>query len=444
MLWGLLRRARAEKKLRAGARVLGLADGGSLEETKISPEQREQILRQLNTALEAKDPYTVGHTSRVARNSFGIAMTMGLSEDEVEEIRRAASLHDVGKIDVPDDVLLKPGKLTDEEYALMKQHSAAGAELVSRLGDERLTAIVRSHHERWDGRGYPDGLAGSDIPLGARIIAVADTYDAITTTRSYRQKSNHAKAVQILRQEAGRQFDSAAVDAFVANYPQKSAVMSAALVLVGAPQRVAAWLGGWLRGGAAGSIAQGVATAGAAAVIGTSVVAPPGMAQEPVAAASSRAAHSALASSDTADAHELGAPARSDSGRLHTGGGARQSHKGASNESESRMQDSKDSKRNGPQGTENSESDSPGTRPSDGQPPDAGGASDQPTGSDSGGGRNGVGGAVDGVRDTVSDVVDDTTDVVDNMTDRVRDTVEDATDTVRDLIGGGGGGLLGN
>lgn len=122
-------------------------------------------------------------------------------------IRTAALIHDVGKLSVAEEVLAKPGKLTDEEYALVKQHSAAGADMVAALGDAELTRIVRHHHERVDGTGYPDGLKGIEIPLGARIISVVDTFDAITSERPYRRPAHHKRALDVLRHEAGTQLD---------------------------------------------------------------------------------------------------------------------------------------------------------------------------------------------------------------------------------------------
>src|SRR5690348_4668252 len=137
------------------------------------------MLTELAEALEAGDPYTRNHSRRVARYASMVAERLGLSAEEVDRIRTAAMVHDVGKVRTPIEVLHKPGRLTEEEYAIIKAHPVDGAHLVEALGDDRLTAIVRHHHERLDGRGYPDGLSGEEIPLGARIIAVADTFDAI-------------------------------------------------------------------------------------------------------------------------------------------------------------------------------------------------------------------------------------------------------------------------
>src|SRR5205085_6039106 len=161
-----------------------------------------QLLAQLAAALEAGDPYTHGHSRRVAHHAAMIAKGMGLPKQQVAKVRTAAVLHDVGKINTPTAILHKPGRLTDDEFDVIKLHPVDGAEMVSKLGDAELTAIVRHHHERLDGTGYPNRLPGGEIPLGARIIAVADTFDAITSTRPYRPANPHKRAMDILAKEA--------------------------------------------------------------------------------------------------------------------------------------------------------------------------------------------------------------------------------------------------
>ena len=149
---------------------------------------REQLAMMVK-AIEARDPYTSGHSRRVCGLSRAIATDLGLTPDQVEEIENAALLHDVGKIHAEfAPLLMKEGKLTEEEWAIMKTHSAKSAELVSLFSRFQgyVVSCVRHHHERWDGRGYPDGVAGEAIPLGARIITIADTIDAMTTNRPYR------------------------------------------------------------------------------------------------------------------------------------------------------------------------------------------------------------------------------------------------------------------
>ena len=188
-------------------------------------------------------------------------------------IRTAAAVHDVGKISTPREVLNKTGRLSEEEFAVIKRHPADGAAIVAEIGDPELTAMVRHHHERLDGRGYPDGLAGGEIPLGARIIAVADTFDAITSTRPYRAGARHKKALDTLRREAGAQLDPDAVAAFLRYYSGRRSVAWWS-VLVTEPPRLAYWLLVWVQGAGATPLAKGAATAGVTALIGASVAGP--------------------------------------------------------------------------------------------------------------------------------------------------------------------------
>jgi HD-GYP domain-containing protein (c-di-GMP phosphodiesterase class II) len=168
-------------------------------------------------AVETKDFYTRGHGDRVSRGSGMIARQIGMRADRAEAIRFAGMLHDVGKLGVPTKVLQKTGVLTEEEYAAIQLHPMRGLEIVREIGflNEALTGIMH-HHERIDGRGYPMGFAGDEIPEFARIIAVADAFDSMTSTRSYRQARRIDDAVEELRKGSGTQFDPALVDAFVA------------------------------------------------------------------------------------------------------------------------------------------------------------------------------------------------------------------------------------
>jgi hypothetical protein len=168
-------------------------------------------------AVETKDLYTRGHSDRVSRGSVMIAREIGMRGDRVEAIGYAGMLHDVGKLGVPTKVLQKTGKLTEEEYAAIQLHPMRGLDIVREIGflDEALAGIMH-HHERIDGRGYPMGLAGDEIPEFARVLAVADAFDAMTSTRSYRGARPIDEAVAELRKWSGTQFDPAFVDAFVA------------------------------------------------------------------------------------------------------------------------------------------------------------------------------------------------------------------------------------
>ncbi len=176
-----------------------------------------EILRALVNAIEAKDPYTAGHSQRTAEFAVAIASAMKLSPDEVKEIEVGGLLHDIGKIGIAEQILRKPAQLDDAEMRVMRGHPAIGDGIVSdieMLG--RIRTMVRNHHERWDGSGYPDGLVGEAIPLGARIIAVADTYDAITSDRCYQPGRPPVESIPILRRLAGVQLDARCVDALLA------------------------------------------------------------------------------------------------------------------------------------------------------------------------------------------------------------------------------------
>jgi putative nucleotidyltransferase with HDIG domain len=170
----------------------------------------------LSAMVEAKDGYTEGHCQRIAEIAIALGIRLGLSEERLEQLSYAAVLHDIGKITVPDEILNKPGPLTPEEFEVMKSHTRAGRRILEGIELLRAVArIVEQHHERWDGRGYPDGLAGEAILLEARLIAVADAYDAMTSTRPYRQALPPAEALARVEAEAGRQFDPDVVAAFV-------------------------------------------------------------------------------------------------------------------------------------------------------------------------------------------------------------------------------------
>jgi putative nucleotidyltransferase with HDIG domain len=170
----------------------------------------------LASALDARDPYTSGHSHRVSKMATAAARIMRLPESEVEIIRIGALLHDIGKIGIPDVVLQKPGALTKDEFDLIKQHPAIGRRILEPVGGfEDYLPIVELHHENWDGTGYPHGLRGEQVPVGARIVHVVDAYDAMTSDRPYRPGMPHVRAVELLRQFSGTQFDGAAVSAFL-------------------------------------------------------------------------------------------------------------------------------------------------------------------------------------------------------------------------------------
>ena len=169
----------------------------------------------LTDLLSARDPYTGSHTNRVSGLTRDVALALGLSAQEAHMVELAGSLHDIGKVAIPDAILNKPSALSQDEWALMQTHPAIGAAIVNRIPFLRgICHIIRAHHERWDGTGYPDRLGGEAIPLGARIIAIVDAYDAMTTDRPYRQRSSSAAALLELRRCAGTQFDPTVLHAF--------------------------------------------------------------------------------------------------------------------------------------------------------------------------------------------------------------------------------------
>jgi HD-GYP domain-containing protein (c-di-GMP phosphodiesterase class II) len=181
------------------------------------------IVRSLVQTIELKDHSTAAHTWRVVLYTRALAERKQADKALVERLTVAAALHDVGKIEIPDGILTKPGGLTDEEYAVIQTHTTLGHERLVRMGetDPVLLNLVRHHHERWDGAGYPDGLAGEDIPLGPRMFAVIDTFDALTSVRPYRKEIGEdaaERALSILSDGAGTRYWPDAVDAFTEMY----------------------------------------------------------------------------------------------------------------------------------------------------------------------------------------------------------------------------------
>ena len=170
----------------------------------------------LGVALEARDLETSGHTERVVALSTELGRALGLSAGGIRELQQGAYLHDLGKLMVPDAVLLKPGKLDAAEWQLMMAHATNGHAIAAKIPTLSSAAldVIRHHHERWDGSGYPDRLRGDDIPLLARIFTVADVYDALLSERPYKRAWTREEAVREIREQAGRQFDPAVVEAF--------------------------------------------------------------------------------------------------------------------------------------------------------------------------------------------------------------------------------------
>jgi putative nucleotidyltransferase with HDIG domain len=175
----------------------------------------DETVRALAAAIDARDPYTHGHSIRVAAYSQLLARKAGLDDGHVETIRRGCLVHDVGKIGVRDTILLKPGQLSPDEVAEMRDHPAVGYRMLQRLEwDQRVFDVVLHHHERWDGGGYPYGLVADAVPLVARVVAIADALDAMTSQRPYRSALSYSEAAEVIMRQAGVQFDPALVKVF--------------------------------------------------------------------------------------------------------------------------------------------------------------------------------------------------------------------------------------
>ncbi|GEM86050.1 HD domain-containing phosphohydrolase [Meiothermus granaticius] len=193
-------------------------EGAVQARTLALEEAQMEILERLARAAEYRDDETGEHVKRVAENAGRIAAALGLSAQQVEMLRRAAPLHDLGKIGIPDGILRKPSKLSPEEFDTIKTHTVIGANLLAGGRSELVQMaqrIARSHHERWNGSGYPDGLQGESIPLEARIVSVVDVFDALTSERPYKRAWSRVDALLEIRQQSGQQFDPRVIEAFL-------------------------------------------------------------------------------------------------------------------------------------------------------------------------------------------------------------------------------------
>jgi putative nucleotidyltransferase with HDIG domain len=218
----VLRNSGPPRALAALRQSLGTAVGQLRSRALLMPGVAARI-RELAVTLDVRDGYTAEHSEEVVGLASAAARRMGLRRAALRELELAALLHDLGKINVPDTVLCKPGPLDPAEVAVMQRHPADGARLLSRvLGMSAVAGIVRFHHERWDGGGYPDGLSGEHIPLASRIIAVCDSFHAMTSHRPYRAALSTDEAFERLRHGAGTQFDPIAVDHVVASISHNS------------------------------------------------------------------------------------------------------------------------------------------------------------------------------------------------------------------------------
>jgi putative nucleotidyltransferase with HDIG domain len=198
---------RSAQKLRKAAETIQNQNVSLEQANKLLKERSTAAMESLSATVDARDAYTAGHSRRVQQLALAVGRELGLSHAELELLGHAALFHDIGKLGIPDAILLKPGTLTEEEWVIMASHAEEGASIINRLGflSDAVPAI-RHHHERFDGRGYPHGLVGEDIPLGARIIHVADAFDSMLTTRVYRPARPAVEALAELRANAGSQF----------------------------------------------------------------------------------------------------------------------------------------------------------------------------------------------------------------------------------------------
>lgn len=190
------------------------------------------LIEGIVAAMDARDPYTASHSDRVSDIALLICKMMGLSDDETETIHIAAHVHDIGKIGVPDSVLTKSAALTDDEWALMKSHSDIGYRILKKItGFDAIAEIIRHHHERWDGRGYPEGLKTEEIPLGSRFIALADSIDAMLSSRQYRRALPPAQCRDEIARNAGIMYDPIIAECVLNNWAAVESLYNADLSL---------------------------------------------------------------------------------------------------------------------------------------------------------------------------------------------------------------------
>ena len=190
-----------------------IAENWALEQEKDS---LLQTLFSLSKALEARDNYTRGHSQSVAETTRRLMKAYGAPDEEIDTVTLGAYFHDLGKIGIPDNILNKPGKLTEEEYMVMKSHPVLGVDILKPIkGFASFSSIVRNHHERWDGTGYPDRLKGDEIPMWTRMLTAADIYDALTSDRPYRKGMSHENAIEIIKEESGRALCPEIVELFL-------------------------------------------------------------------------------------------------------------------------------------------------------------------------------------------------------------------------------------
>jgi len=215
----------ASSMLRHQATTLQARSRELMDSYRRLEESSLEAIESLNATVDAKDPYTAGHSARVQRIALAVAEELGIPSQRFDAVRFGGLFHDIGKIAVPDGILTKPGALDEDEFAVVMRHPADGAEIVSHFSRLRESVpLIRHHHERWDGTGYPDGLAGDEIPQEACVVGLADAWDAMTTDRPYREALSVEQAAAEVRACRGTQFSPAVVDAFFAAFRRQPAL----------------------------------------------------------------------------------------------------------------------------------------------------------------------------------------------------------------------------
>ncbi len=244
MLWNWLARHRAEVRLVRNTQLLGFDRTGAYQGDAIAQDKsdRLELLAEIADALDAKSSYTVDHTDRVERLAHDMGAALGLSKEHLKKLSTAAFLHDVGNIRIPEHILRKPEALTEEDKRTIESHALLGAMMAYEVVTRDVADGILHHHERWDGNGYPNGKAGADIPAYARIISVAEAYDAMTSTRPHRHSLAPGAALQMLEQEAGTAFDPLVVEALKVVVPKPLAVFDKMPTLAAIRPRLREWM----------------------------------------------------------------------------------------------------------------------------------------------------------------------------------------------------------
>jgi HD superfamily phosphodiesterase len=273
MVWNAWRRRAATKRVAEQTHMLGFdLEGRYAGHDRVPLDQQLAIAREISHALEMKSAYSRHHSRRVERHVRRMAAALGLAHEDTEQLAVAAELHDIGNIQIPEHLLSKPGLLTEIEREAIEGHVALGAAMAFTAGSTEVVEAIRHHHERWDGSGYPNGLVGEEIPLFARMIAIAEAYDAMTSPRPYRRSFTRDQAVQLLRDQSGVQFDPMLTDLFVDSMHEQSAAAFAPLLVL--PWRFTRDFFSGVQRMGNGSVAALVGGATALVLLGTAIVAP--------------------------------------------------------------------------------------------------------------------------------------------------------------------------